>query len=46
VARLLTRRPRPSQVEVGASIYKEGAEGGGDDVLCCKVKSVNALILL
>ena len=45
-ARLLTRRPRQSQVEVGASIYKEGAEGGGDDVLCCKVKSVNALILL
>ena len=41
----------PAKVEVGASIYKEGAEPSdasskGDDVLCCKIKSVNLIVAL
>ena len=39
----------PRQVEVGASIYKEGADSadaGADDVLCLKIKAVNAIIAL
>jgi hypothetical protein len=39
-----------AQLEIGASIYKEGAEnsdgGGKDDVLCLRIKSVNALVNL
>ena len=36
------------QVEVGASIYKEGAESSDmkDDVLCLRIKSMNAIINL
>lgn len=38
------------QIEVGASIYKEGAEPSDslakDDVLCLKIKSVNAIVTL
>ena len=41
---------RFTQVEVGASIYKEGAElsdaSAKDDVLCLKIKSVNAIVTL
>ena len=41
---------RFAQVEVGASIYKEGAElsdaSAKDDVLCLKIKSVNAIVTL
>ena len=39
-----------TQLEVGASIYKEGAEpsdsGSKDDVLCLRIKSMNAIINL
>jgi hypothetical protein len=42
--------PLRAQLEIGASIYKEGAEqsdgGGKDDVLCLRIKSVNALVNL
>jgi hypothetical protein len=47
----LMRRPRRSQLEVGAQIYKEGGEQTSegatkDDVLCLRIKSVNAIVNL